>query len=679
MKLVITDLDGNVIETHDTTIERDHLSRHDPDVKTSKRVQVVIESVPSAESEEKNVMAGHETKKTPKVVVNNDQTVDANPTKNYRTRERRTVVNIIPGNAAKNRAAENPAPNHVAKVVIETTKPKTTVKAPETAPKYTEAPKTVVEHKVEIEEPNTPVVGRVINVSVGKKSNKSDIVTKVSNDHVVKVDVETTTPESKVEPPKVVIEEVKAEPVIEEMEPEIVNITLDSKKYETKPTSEEKVEVSDDSKAVAEEYQKIVEGNAPAMQQAVFFGDEPGGITEEDVKKQEPEVEEVVEETEPVVENEELSDDHDEGIGDSQTEDEEVEAESTEASDTVVPIGTPLYVKGYIEIDNYCDTEYDHKYINEYYNKYLNEAPTVGDLVYVKHVDTDGNDENSSESYYMYICIEESATDKTGLWKLIESDHDEIPVPVEGFTKVEISDADEEIEEPEASDETIITENESSEEESSEDETEDDEEEDYDDIVVSDHKPTIDEIEDGTFWCVPRHSKVTPEDIDRIMSSQDSTIIDHDLFVTYYKVDDEVVPITYDESECWVVDDDENKFHDLNDVIGSDGCVFEFCDELPDIDDAEPGKHYLLRQIEATHFDDFKIKPDKSKYRFICHAIDTYNGEEAPAEVETPKEEPKQEEVKAEVKTDEADVEDLIKAMKASSKKINPDDFLTNG
>lgn len=641
MKLVITDLDGNIIETHDTTVERDHLSRHDPEVKASK-VQVVVETIPSKNAKEKREMTGHETKKTPKVVMDNSQPVNNRP-KTYK-RDERKIVNIVPGKAVKK---TEDVSNYTKVVVTTVDTPKTAVKAPETTPQYTEAPKMVVEHKVEIEEPKEPVVGRVINVSVGKKSNNDDDIVKAdTNIHSLDIEIDTVKTQKKVEPPKVVVEQPeKAEPV-EEKEPEIVTIDLNDKKHET--ASEDKVEVSEDSKAVADEYQKMIEGTAPVMQQAVFFGDEPGGITEEDVNAEDPEEEE-------------------------QPEEEEVEA-TDEPSDTVVPVGTKLDLHCYLEIVD-DDDENDRQYINRYYKDELKECPCIGDLVYVKHLDH-YEDNEATEYYHMYICADADDETYEGLWHLIQTDEDEIPTPAEGFYHCDpINDESNEeanVESAEASEDEVAP----VEEESSEEDEEPEDEGIYDDIVISDHKPTVDEIEDGTFWCVPRHDRVSDDAINELVTSQDSTLIDKDLFVTYFKVDDEVVPITYDDT-VWVVDDDEDKIHDINKTLNKDGIKYEFCDELPEIDEAEDGKHYLLRLEKSGYFDHYRFNKLKEKYRFLGHDVELYDSEEdIPTETETPKEESKQEEVKPAPKTDDADIDELVKAMKASSKKINPDDFL---
>lgn len=681
MELIITDLKGNILETHDTTIERDHLSRNDPEVvKTSNKVEVIIETVHSKASEEKKEMAGHESKKTPKVVADTKSNANTYVHSHNRPSVKRKIVEIDP--LAHKKASKEV--KHLVELDLETVKIPAT-KAPETAPKYTETPKVVVEHKVETEESEKLIVGRVIEVSVGKKPTEDKIVKADTTNHFVEVVIESVKDEAKnPEALKVVIEEPKKveEPIVEEKKPEVVEINL------TDPTNnmeeaKEETTISDDVQAVAEEYQKMTQ-NMGQMQQAVFFGDEPGGITEEDIKAQEPNEEETVDSAEESVEDTE-SEEKETVTEDEQSESEEVEAESTETSDTVVPVGTTLNVKGYIEIDN-REAEYDHKYINEYFKNNLKENPSIGDLVYVKHVDTDDT-EHSSDYYCMYICADFSYAENAGRWQIIESDQDEIPVPAEGFTKVEIAIAEDRDPEDEAtqteesaSNEEVSTEEESSNEDASEEEDED--EEDYDDIMVSDHKPTVGEIEDGTFWCVPRHSKVSAEDIDKLMTSQDCTLIDRDLFITYFKLDDEIVPITSegDVDVSWIVDNDEGTIIELNSVIGSDGCVYEFCDELPDLDEAEPGKYYLLRLLEAEHFDVFMVKEDKAKYHFICHAVDTYADEEVSCETESPNNEtPVKEEPKPTSKTDDADVEDLIKAMKASSKKINPDEFLAKG
>lgn len=633
MKLVITDLDGNIIETHDTTVERDHLSRHDPEVKTSK-VQVVIETIPSEAAKEKSEMAGHETKKTPKVVVDNSQPTNNRP-KNYK-RDDRKIVSIIPGNSTK----KTKEVNYSTQVVVTTVDtPKTSVKAPETTHQYTEAPKMVVEHKVEIEEPKEPVVGRVINVSVGKKpSNGDNIVKADTSTHSLKIEIDTVEPQKKVEAPKAIIDEPKKAKPVEEKEPEIVTINLNDKKHET--VSEEKVEVSDDSKAVADEYQKMVEGTAPVMQQAVFFGDEPGGITEEDVKAEE---------------------------------EEQPEEEEVEASDTIVPVGTKIDLKCYLEIDD-DDDENDHQYINRYYKNELKECPCVGDLVYVKHLDHHGDNE-STEYYHMYICADADDETYEGLWHLIRTDDGEIPTPAEGFYHCNPinneSDEEANVESTEASEDDAAP----TEEESSKEEEED--EGIYDDIVISGHKPTVDEIEDGTFWCVPRHSRVSDEAIHELVTSQDSTLIDKDLFITYFKVDDEVVPITYDDT-VWVVDDNEDRIHDVNVFLSKNDINYEFCDELPEIDEAEDGKEYLLRLEKRGYFDHYRFDKLKEKYSFLGHDVELYDSEDdIPTEEESSEEEPKQEEeAKPAPKTDDADIDELVKAMKASSKKINPDDLL---
>lgn len=670
MKLEILRGD-KVVKTYDTTIERDYLSRNDRDV-TNLSAKVILEHVPVV------------VKKT---VVNNNP---VNHTQNdgYKKKvvnkhhnDAKTSVKYVTINPSRN---EEPVcdttsnGDHIVQVIVDKKVVKTAQKHPQNKNKDTNTHKVSTGPKTEVEHLEKPIVGRVINVSIDKPTTGETIVPADTNTSDIKVEIvkapvpEVVTPKKpehieRIDSGKPIVTEKKEEPAKQAIKTIEVNVESPSEKVEETP------EISEDSKAVADEYQKIVNGenfnvvedkdetniHPSSMQQAVFFGDEPGGYDPSENKDEEVKTESVDE-------------------VESTSKDQSVEKDNHEHSDSTTAVqigGTLMYLDTITVIDS--NPEYDVNLILNHYNEHIKREPKNGEIIIIHHVvnpETKFTFGNGSVVSFdkdfdqIYVCTDA----KNYKFDIIEYTNELDPSTLENEgTTYDNSGkvlADKMSDEIVTNGEEDLPEIEAEETESTEEaddvageQPDEDTDSGEDEIVVCFKKPTNEEAEEDVFYCLPRNNEV---DMNSLEGVTDATEIDDDLFAIYFKVDGEVVPIVYEfDNENWVVDD--RKPVNLDQFL--DKYDYYFCDELPKISEAEENIYYLLRTPDEGEFDAFTHRQGADKYHFCFHVSKD-------ATVTFPKKDESSNQEDA--KKDEADVAELIASMKATSKKADPMDYL---
>ena len=350
MKLEIT-RGSKVVKTYDTTIERDYLSRNDRDVTNNRAAEVVLKHV---EVKTKKVTAPvhHEDKSAHRVVqqstpVNTKRVVkEIDISKNNNSKPEIIV-------AAPKSGIEL---NINKKAVIV---PKTTQKKEQT----TSTEKVVTGPKTEMTNLEKPIVGRVIDVSIDKPKASTEVVKADTNtDPSVEVCISKAKKTVAVEAKKEEhINRISGTPIVKAEDNTLKKIkTVEVCIQETcKPDKNdsifdedavketvEKAKADKDTATITEAYREMIQSSADiiedidknslhqsnmiqadltpspkAMQQAIFFGDEPGGY--------DPDVEE-----EPVVKgdtddaaDEEEEDEYQITLVDSVPSDEEAESD----------------------------------------------------------------------------------------------------------------------------------------------------------------------------------------------------------------------------------------------------------------------------------------------------------------------------------------------------------------
>lgn len=695
MKLEILRGD-KVIKTYDTTIERDYLSRNDRDVtNTNLSAKVILERVPV-------VVKKTVTHSNPVNYTHNDgykkKVVNDHP-KDVKTGVK--YITIDPTRNEQPMCDTTSGSDHIVQVIMDKKIVKTSHKPIHDKAKDTNTHKVVTGPKTEVEHLEKPIVGRVINVSIDKPTTGETVVPADTNTSGIDIQV------IKAEVPEVVtikkpkhIERINSgEPIVTEKKEEpakkvVKTIEINVESPSEKAEEEKAPEISDDSKAVADEYQKIVNGEDtsivkdiddtsvypnsmktmdlnPPLQQAVFFGDEPGGYDPSENKDEEAKTES----------NDEVENTSEEQSAEetSSTEVEDEHHDHTDSTTSVKIGGQLMYLDTITVIDS--NPEYDVNLILDHYNEHIKREPKNGELVIIHHVVnpetkfTLGNGEvvQFDKDYdQIYVCTD-AKNYEFNVVKFDEHANELDPsiLENEGTTydnsgKVLADKVDDEIvtngeedlpeikaEETESNDEVESTSEEQSVEDSKEDEG--------DEIVVCFKKPSNEEAEDDVFYCLPRNGEV---DMNSLEGVTDATEIDDDLFAIYFKVDGEVTPIMYEfDSENWVVDD--RKSVNLDQLL--DEYSYEFCDELPKVENAEENKYYLLRTSDEGEFDAFTHYQGADKYHYCFHVRE-----------KAPKSFPKKDESKTweSAKSDEADAAELIANMKATSKKVDPMEYL---
>ena len=672
MKLEITRGD-KVIKTYDSTIERDWLSRNDREATNNKMCQVTIERVPVKESTPKVQAPKVEPKTTHraihvespvKKVVKEKEISVSNP--------HAKEVNII------NTSRDNSIGVEIVKTVKTVSKPVAKVN------KDTDTKKVAVGPKTEVAHLEKPIVGRVIDVSLDKpKAAPIEVVKADPNKADPAIEVTVTKEKKEIKPAHTMklnrIGRIGGKPVMktEEEAPKnikTVEISLDKSVDDKEVTTDS---VKDSDKPSVHHANSIVEepeaGNDKAeenmknLQPAIYFGDDPNDY--------DPEME--IEEKKP----EEIAK-------------EEVEKENSSTDSNL----SLMFLSNMKLIDT--DPEYDANYIMDYVsnNNIDVKAGTVVNIIHIDHPEKDDpRKELATFKTYCYMIDGNSV----GQWKLVEQADDDSTIanimipdeecvvydnstpekeeteidPVEDgkYPEVDTDNAPGEEEEPAVEDkaeepEPVAEVSETSDDEVESASEENDEEEYAYKVKIVDKIPSIDEVEDDIFYCLPRYT--TPEDKEMIGKIIDTDTIDEDKYRVFYKVEDEVVQINYEYgTDSWLVVDDEPSTNFLD--IESE--PFEFVDELPAYENAEECKYYLLKSsvdMDGTIYDAFNKGNEKWKW---CFKVITPSDEVNPEDQEDTSTEG------AKTISGEEEVDEMIKQLKGSYKgKASLDEYLSN-
>ena len=657
MKLEIT-RGSKVVKTYDTTIERDYLSRNDRDVTNNRAAEVVLKHV---EVKTKKVTAPvhHEDKSAHHVVK---QSAPVNT--------KRVVKEIDISKKSNNSKPEVvvAAP----KSGIELNINKKAVIVPKTPPKKeqtTSTEKVVTGPKTEMTNLEKPIVGRVIDVSIDKPKASTEVV-KADTSAAPSVEVciskakKTVVAETKKEEH---IDRINGAPIVkaEDNTPKKVKTvevciqetgTADKNdrvfNEDTVKKAVEKAESDKDTATITEAYREMIQSSAEvvedidrnslhqsnmiqadltpspkAMQQAIFFGDEPGGYDPNAEKKEEEDV-------------------------------------TFQDKGTKLQIGQKLEVIYSAEVID-GDPDFDINLIMDYCNDH-NITPKVGSIVVINHR-TKNAETNDDELFYkIYVCIDP----ENDAWEEIEDtksvDLGEIP-PADAFydNSGEPETEDEDVgEEEQAQYPDIDPDGEEDEEPAVEGDTNDaadEEEEDEYQITLVDSIPSDEEAENDVFYCLPRHNRV---DTSKLESTKNPIDIDPNEYRIFFKVEDTVEQIIFDyDNDSWVVMSDEPSIKLSG--IDKDKIIFVDSNELPEIEDAIANKFYLIKIDDGAYYAFTRDNGTKS-YRFCFIVLDDNRDavdEEAAPEVETPE-------------SDDRDTDAMVEMLKNSSKKKSLDDFM---
>lgn len=673
MKLEIT-RGSKVVKTYDTTIERDYLSRNDRDVTNNRAAEVVLKHV---EVKTKKVAAPvhHEDKSAHRVV---HQSTPVNT--------KRVVKEIDISKKSNNSKPEVvvAAP----KFGIELNINKKAVIVPKAAPKkeqITSTEKVITGPKTEMTNLEKPIVGRVIDVSIDKPKASTEVV-KADTSAAPSVEVciskakKTVVVETKKEEH---IDRINGTPIVkvEDNTPKKVKTvevciqetgTADKNdrvfNEDTVKEAVEKAESDKDTATITEAYREMIQSSADviedidhnslhqsnmiqadltpspkAMQQAIFFGDEPGGY-DPNAEKKEEEV-------------------------------------TFQDKGTKLQVGQKLEVIYSAEVID-GDPDFDINLIMDYCNDH-NITPKVGSIVVINHRSKNAETNEDELFSKIYVCIDP----EKDIWDEIEDDSSvnlgEIP-PADAFydnsgkPEEEAEDVSEEEQaqypdiDPDGED---VDEDPEPTTEGEVDDSTDEEEEDEYQITLVDSVPSDEEAESDVFYCLPRHNRV---DTSKLASTKNPIDIDPNEYRIFFKVEDTVEQIIFDyDNDSWVVMSDEPSIKLSS--LDKDQIIFVDSNELPEIDDAVADKFYLIKIDDGAYYAFTRDNGAKS-YRFcfivlddgpvieVPDAQDTVDkavctGEEAAPEVETPE-------------SDDRDTDAMVEMLKNSSKKKSLDEFM---
>lgn len=613
MKLEIT-RGSKVVKTYDTTIERDYLSRNDRDVTNNRAAEVVLKHVEV------------KTKKVTAPVHHEDKSAHRVAKQSAPVNTKRVVKEI---DISKN--SNNSKPEDVVsapKSGIELNINKKAVIVPKTAPKKeqtTSTEKVVTGPKTEMTNLEKPIVGRVIDVSIDKPKASTEVV-KADTSAAPSVEVciskakKTVVVETKKEEH---IDRINGAPIVkaEDNTPKKVK-TVEVCIQETGTPDKndrvfnedavkeavEKAESDKDTATITEAYRAMIQSSADviedidhnslhqsnmiqadltpspkAMQQAIFFGDEPGGYDPNAEKKEEEDV-------------------------------------TFQDKGTKLQVGQKLEVIYSAEVID-GDPDFDINLIMDYCNDH-NITPKIGSIVAINHR-TKNAETNEDELFYkIYVCIDP----EKDIWDEIEDDSSvdlgEIP-PADAFydNSGEPEVEDEDVgEEEQAQYPDIDPDGEEDEEPSVEgdaDDAADEEEEDEYQITLVDSVPSDEEAENDVFYCLPRHNRV---DTSKLANTKNPIDIDPNEYRIFFKVEDTVEQIIFDyDNDSWVVMSDEPSIKLSS--LDKDQIIFVDSNELPEIEDAIADKFYLIKIDDDAYYAFTRDNGTKS-YRFCFIVLD---------------------------------------------------------
>lgn len=592
-----------VIKTYDSTIERDYLSRNDRDVTNDRVPEVVLKRV--------SVKTNNIKASAPKA----EQPVESKPTKNEsNTPEVVTRVKEIDISGFNRVEDVTPATStnedHIVEVVLN--RPTKSVSEPIEEPKQDRDTDTkVVVHNTEIGFPD----GTIIQPAMRPVSDSDIGIVAVETDdnHIVEIkfgkDVDdseeiTTTNDDK--------------PMVSE--------SIDNE------ISEEHEIVEDiDHNSIIPSVMINTDLNPSKMIQAVYFGDEPGGYDPEENK--------------------------------------EKEDDTMENPNVDVPVNQPVFIDMIDVVDG--DIDYDLTVIMNYLNEREIE-PKVGYIVMVHHTYTNRDDDD----FFAYV-YSKFDNDDDPRWENIEYtdvDYDilkylkeyekasETYVNSKEEEHSEIDDTEEQYPEvePDMAEDLVEVDDDPVEEEIDEvAESTTDNEIDVSNkkrIVITSKIPTVDDADEVTFYCVPRHSKVNTDDLgDGIDNANDINI---DKYRIYVREGDDIISVRCFGGRWY--DFDEDAVVPIEFLVGNN-ITFISGSDLPDFEDAETGTYYLLSTDKEDVYDAFIKKIGSDEYSFYLRVttVPAYTEEES--------------------NTEEENIDytsKMFEALKASSKKKSIEDIM---
>ena len=659
MKLEIT-RGSKVVKTYDTTIERDYLSRNDRDVTNNRAAEVVLKHVEV------------KTKKVTAPVRHEDKSAHRVAKQSTPVNTKRVVKEI---DISKKSNSSKPEVVAAPKSGIELNINKKAVIVPKAAPKKeqtTSTEKVVTGPKTEMTNLEKPIVGRVIDVSIDKPKASTEVV-KADTSAAPSVEVciskakKTVVVETKKEEH---IDRINGAPIVkaEDNTPKKVKTVevciqetdtpdKDDRVFNEDAVKEavEKAESDKDTATITEAYREMIQSSADvvedidrnslhqsnmiqvdltpspkAMQQAIFFGDEPGGYDPNAEKKEEEDV-------------------------------------TFQDKGTKLQVGQKLEVIYSAEVID-GDPDFDINLIMDYCNEH-NITPKVGSIVVINHKSKNAETNEDELFYKIYVCIDP----EKDAWEEIEDtksvDLGEIP-PADAFydNSGEPETEDEDVSEEEQAQYPDIDPDGEEDEEPEpttegkmDDSADEEEEEDEYQITLVDSVPSDEEAESDVFYCLPRHNRV---DTSKLASTKNPIDIDPNEYRIFFKVEDSVEQIIFDyDNDSWVVMSDEPSIKLSS--IDKDKIIFADSNELPEIEDAISNKFYLIKIDDGAYYAFTRDNGTKS-YRFCFIVLDDNQDaadEEAAPEVETPD-------------SDDRDIDEIVEMLKNSSKKKSLDEFM---
>ena len=166
----------------------------------------------------------------------------------------------------------------------------------------------------------------------------------------------------------------------------------------------------------------------------------------------------------------------------------------------------------------------------------------------------------------------------------------------------------------------------------------------------------VDDADEVTFYCVPRHSKVNTDDLgDGIDNANDINI---DKYRIYVREGDDIISVRCFGGRWY--DFDEDAVVPIEFLVGNN-ITFISGSDLPDFEDAETGTYYLLSTDKEDVYDAFIKKIGSDEYSFYLRVttVPAYSEEES--------------------NTEEENIDytsKMFEALKASSKKKSIEDIM---
>ena len=558
---------GKVIKTYDTTIERDYLSRNDRDVTNNRVPEVVLKRVKVETKKVKTPTPKAETKQTVQPAKKPVQVETPAPAPVKRVIKE---IDVSRSNRVVEEEPATPATNndHIVELVLD--RPAKSVSEPVEEPKQDrDTVKEIVVHKTGNDFPESSILQRVTRPVVG-------------------IDIGIM----KAEPSTEHIVEVKTRDEEEEKTEEVPYVE----------TTWYKLEEDGSTTPVAKFGGPANLNTAGKMMPAIYFGDEPGGYDPEEETKEK--------------------------------EDEDMDIEDPNIE---IPSSQFTFVDVIDTVDE--DIDDDPTVIMNYMNE-RNIEPKIGSVIIVRHIYSDKDIEDINVPY-MYAKFEEDdeptwmrmdKNDFSGFDREVleniemheeasetyvnseEEEHSEIDDTEEQYPEVEpdiVEDVEGELIEVDDGPADVDNKNPDAEvaESTATDNEIDVSSREY--IVLTSKIPTIDDSDENTVYCVPRHSKVNTEDV--LNDIDDVYDINFDKYRVYVRQGDDIISVRCVGGNWYAFD--EEAARPIEVLVGNE-ITFISGPDLPDFEDAKVGTYYLLETDKEDVYDAFIKRIGEEEYSF---------------------------------------------------------------